>query len=101
MPAEIGRRLGTSTPLFTLPIQPGVGCAEDPNTGESFGMNRCRLAAEGIVDAWRKGKNTSDERLNAIAERFSQEGFDLDQPHLNPGSVALPEVLEKVDFAYA
>ena len=101
MPYEIGRRLGSSTPLFTLPVQPGVGCAEDPNTGESFGMNRCRLTAEGIVDAWRKGKNATDDRLKAIAGRFSQEGFDLDRPHLNPGSAELPEVPEKVDFAYA
>ncbi|HLX42147.1 MAG TPA: T3SS effector HopA1 family protein [Bryobacteraceae bacterium] len=101
MPAEIGKRLGSSTPLFTLPLQAGVGCAEDPNTGESFGMNRCRLTAEGIVDAWRKGQNATDDRLNAIAGRFLQEGFDLDRPHLNPGSVELPEVPEKVDFAYA
>jgi hypothetical protein len=101
MPVELGMRLGSSTPLFTLPVQPGVGCAEDPNTGESFGMNRCRLTAEGIVDAWRKGKNTTDQRLNTIAQRFAQEGFDLDRPHLNPGSVELSEVPEKVEFAYA
>lgn len=101
MPPELAMELRASTPLFTWPVQPGVGLAEDPNTGESFGMHRCRLMAEGLVEAWRQSQTTTEGRLQAVAERFVQERFNLEQPHLNPGSLALADIPLKVDFAYA
>ena len=101
MPEPLSRGLRPATPLFTLPVQPGVGLAEDPNTGESFGMNRCRLTAEGIVDAWRNGDASTPARIRSVAARFAQEGYNLDLPYLNPGSLPLPEVATEVAFAYA
>src|SRR5262249_20223137 len=47
MPREVASALHAATPLFTLTLRPGVGMAEDPGNGESFGMHRCRLTAEG------------------------------------------------------
>jgi hypothetical protein len=44
-------RLEPTTPLFTKTLWPGIGAAVEPGTGESFGSHRCRLTAEGIVDA--------------------------------------------------
>jgi len=101
LPKGIAAQLRASTPLFTLPLQPGVGIAEDPGNGESFGMNRCRMFAEGIVDAWMAGDQSVDRRLNAIAARFAAGGFNFNRPYLSPGSTDLLEVSSEVDFAYA
>src|SRR5262249_11841943 len=44
------RHLRRSVPRFTRALAPGLGVAEDPRTGESFGQHRCRLVALGL---WR------------------------------------------------
>src|SRR5438552_7494848 len=89
MPPEIASRLRRATPLFTLPLQFGVGLAEEPNTGESFGMHRCRLTAEGIVEAWQRGDQSATGRLAAITSQFTKAGFNLDRPYLSPSSTDL------------
>lgn len=81
--------LAPSVPLFTKRLWPGVGVAVDPGTGESFGLHRCRLAAEGVVDAWRKGRHDVPARLSAVAARFAGAGLDLACPYLGPGWVDL------------
>jgi hypothetical protein len=78
--------LEADVPLFSLRLGPGLGLAEDPGNGESFGMHRCRLVAEGIADAFRKGRQQAASRLEAVEARFTAAGLDLDRPHLNPGS---------------
>jgi len=74
-------------PLFTKQLWPGIGIAVEPGTGESFGSHRCRLAAEGIVDAWRDGKQDIPARLAAAAARFAAAGLDLAHPYLGAGWV--------------
>jgi hypothetical protein len=76
--------LASAVPLFTKRLWPGVGVAVDPGTGESFGMHRCRLTAEGIVDAWRDGSQDVRARLSAVAARFAGAGLDLARPYLGP-----------------
>jgi HopA1 effector protein family len=98
MPEEVAAGLRPETPLFARTLRPGVGIAEDPNTGESFGMHRCRLTAEGVLDAWASGVQTVEGRLRAIEARFRAAQLDLDRPHLSPGSSELEEVAEEVDF---
>jgi hypothetical protein len=87
--------LAPAVPLFTKRLWPGIGVAVEPGTGESFGMHRCRLTAEGIVDAWREGKQDVPARLTAIAARFAAAGLELGHPYLGPGGVDLfwPPVL--------
>jgi hypothetical protein len=80
-------RLEAATPLFTKALWPGVGAAVDPGTGESFGSNRCRLMAEGIVDAWRRGEQGAPARYDATEARFAAAGLDLGRPWLGPGGV--------------
>ncbi len=94
MPEEVSGRLGVSVPLFSKPMRAGMGLAEDPRTGESFGMHRCRLTAEGIVDAWRLGDATRTGQIRAIARRFAWNGLTLERPYLNPGSIDLFELAE-------
>jgi len=101
VPRPVAEQMLPSTPLFTSTLQPGIGVAEDPNTGESFGMNRCRLMAEGIVDAWQRGDQSPEGRLRAIAARFTQNGCKLELPHLSAGTTDLAQVPQEVEFAYA
>jgi HopA1 effector protein family len=98
MPEEVAAGLRLETPLFARTLCPGVGIAEDPNNGESFGMHRCRLTAEGVLDAWAAGLQTVDARLRAIDARFRAAQLNLDRPHLSPGSSDLEDVTEEVDF---
>jgi hypothetical protein len=81
--------LDFTAPLFTKQLWPGIGVAVDPGTGESFGMHRCRLCAEGIADAWREGKQDASARLTATAARFAAAGLDITRPYLGPGWVDL------------
>lgn len=81
--------LAPAVPLFTKRLWPGIGVAVEPGTGESFGSHRCRLAAEGIVDAWRQGKQDVPARLTAAAARFAAAGLDITRPYLGAGWVDL------------
>ncbi len=91
---RLGSLIHPETPLFAKPLLPGLAVADDPGERESFGMHRCRLTAEGLLEAWRQGSQGAQARLDAISARFARDGFDLGNPHLNPGSLdifAAPE----------
>lgn len=77
-------------PALTLGLVPGLGFAEDPGGAQSFGLHRCRLVAEALVWAHRRGAKTH-ERLEIVENRFVQEGIPLDRPYLNPQS-AEPDI---------
>lgn len=94
LPATATEPLRESTPLFTKKLHRGIGLAEDPNNGESFGMHRSRLVAEGIYDAWRQGKQDAAARLEAVTQRFTINGLSLDEPYLRPGSVDLFDITD-------
>ncbi len=85
--ASLAALIRPEVPLFARVFRPGIGLAEDPGTGESFGMHRCRLLAEGIVDAWQQGLQTPEARLEAVRNRFVMNGMNLDAPYLNAASV--------------
>ncbi|HLI75597.1 MAG TPA: T3SS effector HopA1 family protein [Acidobacteriaceae bacterium] len=91
LPAALGSHLPPDTPLFTKRLQPGVGLAEDPRTGESFGMHRCRLVAEGLVDAALAGKSSLPAKTRAVYRRFSKAGIPVERCFLNAGTVDLYE----------
>lgn len=79
--------LQSAVPLFTKRLWPGIGAAVEPGSGESFGEHRCRLVAEGMVDAWRQGGEDVSARLAAVAARFTSAGLDLARPYLGPSGV--------------
>lgn len=89
LPADAAAGLRSTVPLFSRLLRPGVGLAEDPGNGESFGMHRCRLVAEGLVEAWQSGLRGPGERLEAVRARFTAAGMSLERPHLNAGSTEL------------
>ncbi|MEA5578271.1 T3SS effector HopA1 family protein [Anabaena sp. UHCC 0451] len=77
-------------PLFTKFLAPGLSLAEEPNqkfaTQESFGMNRCQIVANALLESWEKGKNAIEERMRIIDEHFAQHLIDVQRPYLNPSS---------------
>jgi hypothetical protein len=81
-----GVGLREPTPALTKALRPGLGLAEEPASGESFGMDRCRLLAEGMVEAHARGARRSHERLEVVAEHFASRGIDVDAPYLEPGA---------------
>ncbi len=80
------RGLRRETPPFVWKVAPGLGVAESPlGSDESFGAQRCRLVAEGLV-TWLKRPSLT--AWGAVASRFSTEGLDPSQPWLGSMSSA-------------
>lgn len=77
-------------PLFTKFLAPGLGLAEEPTqkfaAQESFGMNRCQILANALLEAWQKGKNAMEERMKVIDQHFERHSIDVHRPYLNPRS---------------
>ena len=90
--APIKDHLRPATPLFSKKLRDGLGLAEDPGNGESFGSNRIRLVAQAIWDAHLRGLTSEDARLQELDLQFQQSGLRLDQPHLRGASADLYEV---------
>jgi hypothetical protein len=72
------------TPAFTCAFAPGVGLAESPSTGESFGQHRCALLAEGIVDADEQGVAAGSAQIERVIESLAAAGVKIDAPYLEP-----------------
>jgi hypothetical protein len=74
-------------PLFTKLIAPGLAIAEEPNRKfadiESFGMNRCQLVANALLEAWQQGNESPEARIALIFQHFSRLGLELQRPYLN------------------
>jgi hypothetical protein len=83
---RLSNGLRPQVPAFTKQLAPGLGLAEGPGDGESFGMHRCKLLADGVIRGQELGFGSIDERLRIVAARFEEEGIGLDAPFLNPGS---------------
>lgn len=84
--AEVSESIEPGIPAFTKPLAPGLGLAEDPGDGQSFGEHRCHLLADALIATHESGVCSLPERTRAVAERFEREGLDLGAVFLNPGS---------------
>jgi hypothetical protein len=85
--AAMRDHLRDEVPLFTKRLAPGLGLAEDPGNGLSFGQHRCRLVARGLWAAHQIGEQGPEDRLRAIVGAFRAEGLDAEHPYLSQGSV--------------
>lgn len=85
--SDVAGHLMDKVPVFTKRLAPGLALAEDPGTGRSFGLHRCRILAEGILRAHELGRRSQDERLEVVVDHFQSAGVNLCAPYLNPGSV--------------
>jgi hypothetical protein len=84
--SDVAGEIQPRVPVFTKELAPGVGLAEDPGQGESFGLHRCALLAEGMVRAYELRKQSLADRLAVVEACFASQGIQLDQPFLNPGA---------------
>jgi hypothetical protein len=77
-------------PLFTKLLAPGLGLAEEPDskfaTQESFGMNRCQIVANGLLEAWHQGDDSPEAKMKAIFQHFSLLELDWQRAYLNAKS---------------
>jgi hypothetical protein len=78
--------LRPEVPLFTRRLAPGLAFAESPSSGDSFGMHRCRLIAEGLVIGFEAGARTKKARVEAVYARLTGYGFDLAALERNPAT---------------
>lgn len=85
--AELDGELRSGTPVFTKALAPGLGLAEEPLRGTSFGLDRCRVLAEGLVTAYDDGRRKIDEQVQAVCNRFALAKVSVAEPFLNEGSV--------------
>src|SRR4029077_1342710 len=79
--------LGPEVPFFTRRLAPGVGIAEDPATGESFGQHRCRLLAEACWSCFLRGDQEVGSRREELRALAAVRGADPERLHLNAGSL--------------
>jgi hypothetical protein len=89
--SENQRYFQPEVPLFTKVLAPGLGLAEEPTTKftpeESFGMNRCQIVANALLEAWQVGKNAVEERMRTIEQHFALHFINVQRPYLNSSSV--------------
>lgn len=90
--AEIATHLCPAVPLMTKRLHDGIGLAEDPATGESFGMSRSQLLAQAIWDAYMRGTQSEESRMQELAIQFQRNGLSLDHPHLRAASADIYQV---------
>lgn len=79
--------LRPATPALTRRLAAGVGLAESPPSGLSFGMSRCRALAEGMLRAHEANRASIEDRLQSVEECFVEDGIDFESPYLNLGSI--------------
>jgi HopA1 effector protein family len=78
------------TPMLTKTLAKGLSLAEEPtykfSEQEDFGMNRCRIIANALIDAWEHGDNSKEVKMAAIRQHFSRLGIVMESSYLNPDS---------------
>ncbi|HEV8366585.1 MAG TPA: T3SS effector HopA1 family protein [Pyrinomonadaceae bacterium] len=83
---KVSDQLECDTPLFSKQLAPGLGLAEEPTTGESFGQQRCRILAEALWNIYEQNLNEDETQLNEIRKQLELNGINADLPYLNAGS---------------
>lgn len=78
--------LAPEVPLFSKSLIGGIGGADDPGYGMSFGQTRAMLMADAIVNAWADGSQSPSVRMERLQKRFAESNLSLDAPHLNAGN---------------
>jgi hypothetical protein len=85
--AAVRPHLGPEVPFFTWRLAPGIGVAEDPGNGESFGQHRSRLLAEACWSCYLRGDQETASRLAELRLLAAAQNTDPDRFHLNAGSL--------------
>ncbi len=76
-------------PMFTKQLHKGVGYAEDPGKGQSFGMSRATTIATALVEAFVQEQDTK-QTFTTVVNSLSRKGMSLDRLHLNKHTALTP-----------
>jgi hypothetical protein len=90
-----------STPAFTKRLAPGIGVAEDPGDGRSFGQHRCGLIAQALIEAAANNAQSREDKIVYVDKAFKSCELDLDAPFLGPGAVDLYRPIQAKSFKTA
>jgi hypothetical protein len=74
--AELTPLLRPVTPPLSLPVAPGIGAAQYPDNGMTFGEHRCHLVALGL-----RHPSSAKNPLRAIAAVFNAHRIDPSSPY--------------------
>jgi hypothetical protein len=83
----VAPHLRPGAPALTKPLAEGLAVADDPTGGDSFGLHRCGLLADGAIAAFERGIATGPERLATVEAHFETAGVSFERPYLNADSV--------------
>ena len=78
-------------PPLTFRLGRGVGLAQDPADGQSYGQSRCLAVAASLVGADLAGVSDESDLVAAIVEQFPSHGVSATQPYL--GVDASPDLV--------
>ena len=84
--ASVRDHLRPHVPLMTKKLFDGIAVAEDPGNGDSFGTSRCRLIAQAIWDAYMRGQQSDEARMQELDMQFTRNGLALARPYLRAAS---------------
>jgi hypothetical protein len=79
--------LRSVSPPLCLPLAPGIGLADNPDNGMSFGENRCHLIALAL-----RNRGGRQAPLRAIADVFRSHGVDPARPYLSRRYLLRPDL---------
>ncbi|GAB3980350.1 T3SS effector HopA1 family protein [Plantactinospora veratri] len=95
---ELEPVLGDRIPPLTSPLLRGVGVAQDPGGGESFGQHRCRLLAEALCTPAARQARGPQRRAEELIRWLDENGVSIVAPYRNAGSTDLePPLLRLVN----
>jgi hypothetical protein len=73
--------LKPNVPMFSKYISKGLGFAEDPGDGTSFGISRSKLMANLLYQCYVSDIKKKNLILNAVASSFEKEGINPEFPY--------------------
>ena len=76
-------------PPMTYKLLNGIGAADSPEDGDSFGLHRCKIIAIGILNA--NKHRSQQKKIRAIGESFRNFNMNIDKPYLNSDSIDVYE----------
>jgi hypothetical protein len=84
--SSIFTHIRPQVPALTKEVAPGIGLAESPPDGASFGLHRCRLVAEGLIHGAHDACRSLEDRYGVVNDYLARHGVDAERPYLEPGS---------------
>jgi hypothetical protein len=90
---QVKAGIKAAAPLFVRQLLPGVGFAEDPSNGMSFGISRSKLIAETLYTCLQEGISGHAQWEEQLEEAFEQTGISCAHPYAKAENIAQYESL--------